>query len=110
MSTYDNPLENVFKSQLHVTRGRGRSSSKGRGGQTANHRDNKNDSESEEKTQKNPPSLRGSSNRSWQQGNQRYDKSKVQCYYCNTFCHYTNKCWKKQAYARKQSPHMTYES
>jgi hypothetical protein len=87
MSTYDNPLENSFKSQLHVTRdrGRGRYSSRGRGGRTTNQRDSKNDSESEEKTQQNPPILRGSSNRSWQEGNQRYDKSKVQCYYCKKF-------------------------
>jgi len=32
MSRYVNPLENVFKSQLCVTRGTGRSNSRGRGG------------------------------------------------------------------------------
>jgi hypothetical protein len=66
MSRYDNPLENAFKSYLHVTRGRGRgrSSSRGRGGRFVGQRDNKSDSDSKEKAQQNPPSLRGSSNRS----------------------------------------------
>ena len=81
MSRYDNPLQDAFKSHLHVTRGRGRFSSRGRGGRFAGQRDNKNDSKYEEKIQHNPPSLRGSRNRSLQQGNQRYDKSKVECYY-----------------------------
>lgn len=64
----DNPLENAFKSKLHVIRGRGRgrSSSRGRWGRTTDHRDSKNDSKSQEKTHQNPPSLRGSSSRSWQ--------------------------------------------
>ena len=67
MSRYDNPLENTFKSQFHVTRGRGigRSSIRGRGCETANHRDLKSDSEYEEKTQQNPPIFRGSNIRSW---------------------------------------------
>jgi len=66
MSRYDNRLENAFRSQLHVTRGirRGRSSGRGRGGRFIGQRDNKNNSESEEKSQQNPPSLRGSSNKS----------------------------------------------
>ena len=61
MSRYDNPLDNSLKSQLHVTRGSGkrRSSSRGRWGHFFGLRDNKNDSESEEKTQQNPPSLSG---------------------------------------------------
>jgi len=44
MSRYDNPLENSFKYQLHVIRGRGigRSSSKGRGGRFVGQRDDKN--------------------------------------------------------------------
>jgi len=52
MSRYDNPLENAFKSQLHVTRGSGKlmSSSRGRGGRFVGQRDNKNYLESEEKT------------------------------------------------------------
>jgi hypothetical protein len=54
-----------------------------------------------EKTQQNPPSLRGSSSRSWKQGNQRYDKYKVQFYYYNKFGHYANKYWKKKAYVGK---------
>ena len=42
MNKYDaTPLENAFKSQLHVTRGRGR----GRGGRSADHSDNGNNSE-----------------------------------------------------------------
>ena len=54
MNMYDDtPLENAFKYQLHVTRcrGRGRASSRGRGGRSVDHSDNKNDSEYEEKLQ-----------------------------------------------------------
>jgi hypothetical protein len=54
MSRYDNPLENTFKSQFHVTRRRGRgkerSSRRGRGGRFAGQRDKKDDSKYEEKT------------------------------------------------------------
>ena len=54
MNRYDDtPLENDFKFQLHVTRGRGkgRDSSRGRGGRSADHSDSRNDLESEEKLQ-----------------------------------------------------------
>ena len=54
MNRYDDtPLENAFKSQLNVTRGRGkgRSSNRGRGGRSDGHSDIKNDSENEEKLQ-----------------------------------------------------------
>jgi hypothetical protein len=107
-------LEHAFKSQLHVTRGRGRgrgrSYNRGRGGRFFGQRDNINESVSEEKFQQNPPNLRGSSSKPWQQENQRYDKSKVQCYYCKKFGHFANKCWKKQADAGKQFAHITNES
>ena len=95
MNRYDNtPLENAFKSQLHVTigRGRGRSSNRGRGGLSADHSDTRNDSESEEKLQQNNPSVRGSSNRAWHPRNKRYDRSKVQCLYCKKFGHFASKC------------------
>ena len=61
----DTPLENAFKSQLNVTRGRGRGifSNIGRGGRSAGHSDSKNDSENEEKLQQSTPSVRGSSSR-----------------------------------------------
>ena len=98
MNRYDDtPLENAFKSQLNVTRGRGRakSSNRGRGGRSAGHSDSKNDSENEEKLQQSTASVRGSSSRAGQSRNQRYDKSKVQCFYCNKFGHFANKCWKK---------------
>ena len=52
MNRYDDtPLENAFKSQLNVTRGRGigRASNRGRGGQSVGHSDSRNDSENEEK-------------------------------------------------------------
>ena len=52
MNKYDDTtLENYFKYQLHVTRGRGRgrSSSIGRGGRHTNHSDNINDSKYKEK-------------------------------------------------------------
>ena len=54
MNRYDNtPLENAFKSQLNVTRGRGIgiSSNRGRGGWSASHSDSKNDSKNEENLQ-----------------------------------------------------------
>ena len=68
MNNYDDtPLENAFKSKLHVTRGRGRAtvSSRGIRGQSVDHSDNKNDSEYEEKLQQNTPNVRGSSSRTW---------------------------------------------
>ena len=52
MNRYDDtPLENAFKSQLNVTRGRGRgrASNRGRGGRSVGHSDSRNDSENEEK-------------------------------------------------------------
>ena len=54
MNRYDDtPLENAFKSQLNVTRdrGRGRASNIGRGGRSAGHSDSRNDYENEEKLQ-----------------------------------------------------------
>ena len=61
----DTPLENAFKSQLNVTRGRGRviSSNRGRGGWSADHNDSKNYAENEEKLQQSTPRIRGSSSR-----------------------------------------------
>jgi hypothetical protein len=103
-------MEHAFKSQLHATRGKGRFYNHGRGGRIFGRRDNKTESKSEEKSQQNPPNLRGSSNKPWQQENQRYDKTKVQCYYCKKFGHFANKCWKKQEDVGKQSAHITNES
>ena len=91
----DNPLENGFKYQLHVTRGRRRAGNRGRGGRSDDHSDNRNDLESEENLQHNTPSIRGSNSRTWQPINQRYDRSKVECFYCKKFGHFANKCWKK---------------
>ena len=54
MNRYDDiPFENSFKSQLHVTRGRGRgrASNRGRGGRSADHSDSRNNSESKKKLQ-----------------------------------------------------------
>ena len=113
MNRYDDtPLENDFKSQLDVTRGRGRgrASNKGGGGRSVGHSDNKNDAENEEKLQQSTPSVRGHNSRPGQSGNQRYDKSKVQCFYCKKFGHFANKCWKKKAEASKLSTHMTEEN
>ena len=64
-------MEHVFKSQMHVTRGRGRGRSYnyGRGGRFSGRRDNITESVSEEKFQQNPPNLRGSSSKPWQQEN-----------------------------------------
>ena len=110
---YDNnPLENSFKYQLHVTRGRGRgrASRKGRGGQSDDHSDNRNDLESKEKLQQNTPSVMGSSHRTFQPINERYDRSKVQCFYCKKFRHFANKCWKKQAHTSKLSKDITEQT
>jgi hypothetical protein len=64
-------LEHAFKSQLHITRGRGRGRSynRGRGGRFSGPRDNRTESVSEEKSQQNPSNLRGSNNKPWQQEN-----------------------------------------
>ena len=79
-------LEHAFKSQLHITkgRGRGRSHTRGRGGRFSSPRNNRDESKFEQKSQHNPPNLRGRSNKPWKQENQRYDKTKVQCYYCKS--------------------------
>ena len=107
----DTPLENAFKSKLHVTRGRGRgiASSRGIGGRSVDHSVNRNDLVSEEKLQQNTPSVRGSSKRTWHLRNQSYDRSKVQCFYCKKFGHFANKCWNKQADSSKLSTHMIEE-
>ena len=66
MNKYDDtPLENDFKSQLNVTRGRGRGrfSNIGRGGRSVGHSDSGNDAENEEKLEQSTPSIRGSSSR-----------------------------------------------
>jgi hypothetical protein len=68
MSRYEEgSLEHAFKSQLHITRGRGRGRSynRGRGSRFFGRRDNINELESEEKSQQNPPNLRGSNNKPW---------------------------------------------
>jgi hypothetical protein len=58
-------LEHAFKSQLHVTRGRGRgrSHTRGGGGRFSIPRDNGAESMSEQKFQQNPPNLRGRNNK-----------------------------------------------
>ena len=61
----------------------------------------------EEKLQQNTPIVRGSSSRARHSGNQRYDKSKVQCFYCKKFGNFSNKCWKKQEDASKLSTHIS---
>ena len=64
-------MEHAFKSQLHVTRGRsrGRFRIHGRGGWFSGPRDNRAELEFEEKSQQNPPNLRGSNSKPWQQEN-----------------------------------------
>ena len=53
--------------------------------------------------------VKGSSRRTWKPRNQRCDRYKVQCFYCNKFGHFANKCWKKQADNSKLSTHMVEE-
>ena len=115
MNKYEeSSLENAFKTQVSVSRGRGRKGKTGRGrGSRPNfHGEHKFDAEAEweKKTQHNPHSFRGSSSRNVQQNAQKYDKSKVQCYYCKKFGHYANRCRKRQADAAiKQSANLIEE-
>lgn len=98
MSIYDDStLENSFKTQLqfHRGRGRGRSNNRGWGRIVTNQIRQQDNYDHEEKSQQCPPNLRGSYNRTWHRGNQRYDMSKVQCYYCKRYGHFSTKCLKR---------------
>jgi hypothetical protein len=94
MNKYDDSLENAFRFQVLVSRGKGGSNS--RGGGKRNIRNNKNDSsEQERRPDQNHHSLRGSSNIN-SYPNQRYEKSKVKCFYCNKLGHFVHQCRKKK--------------
>jgi hypothetical protein len=44
------------------------------------------------------------------QASKRYDKSKIQCYYCKKYGHFTNECQKKQADMRKKNANFSESS
>lgn len=84
----DSTLETAFKSQVSISRergrGRSRSRGRGRGRRYGGQRDGREENEHET----------GSNFRNFS-NNQRFDKSKVRCYYCNKFGHYARDCQKK---------------
>ena len=82
MSKYDeSSLENAFKMQAFVSRGRGRRGRRGRGrGNRPNFQNEQKieaEAKSEKKNQHNPHSFKGSSSRNWQQNAQMFDKLKI---------------------------------
>lgn len=87
-------FENAFRVQGSSSRGRGRSNSKGRGrgrggqvnidqGERTNHSNHSFNNRGQGRNQ--------SQEKSW-----RFDKSNIQCYYCNKYDHFAYECRKKQ--------------
>ena len=74
------------------------------------HGEQKEEVEYERGPQRNPHSIRGSTSRNLQQNIERYDKSKVQCYYCKKIGQFASKCRKKQVDNKKQSVNLTEEN
>ena len=83
----DSTLETTFKSQVYISRGQGRGRSRGRG-RDKNY-GGKRDGREEHEHQV------GSNNNISFHNNQRFDKSKVKCYYCNKFGHHAHD-WRKK--------------
>jgi len=99
----DSTLETTFKSQVSISRDRGRVISrmrgKGRSGRYGGQRDDREDHEH----------ANGSNYKSFN-NNQRVDKSKVRCYYCNKFGHFSRDCRKKIADQGNQRANVTTKS
>jgi hypothetical protein len=93
-------LEHAFKTQMTFGRDRGRGNPgfRGRGS-------GRNNFQREERKNQDPGGRRNQSFSSREsnhnEASQRYDKSKIQCYYCKKYGHFTNECQKKQADMRK---------
>ena len=98
----DSTLETAFQSQVYISRGRGRGRlrGRGRGNKYGGHRDGRDDHEHQ----------RGSSSSRSFHNNQRSDKSKVKCYYCNRFGHYAHDCRKKIAVQGNQRANVSTEN
>jgi hypothetical protein len=104
-------LEHAFKIQMTFGRGRGR----GRGNLGFRGRGRgRNNFQREERKSQDPGGRRNQSFSSREsnhnQTSQRYDKSKIQCYYCKKYGHFANECQKRQAYMRKQNAHFSESS
>jgi hypothetical protein len=93
-------LEYEFKTQISFGRGRGRGNPgfRGRGRNNFQREERKN------------PDLGGRRNQNSNQASQRYDKSKIQCYYCKKYGHFGNECQKKQADMRKKNANFSESS
>jgi hypothetical protein len=102
-------LEHAFKTQMTFGRGRGRGNpgfrGRGRG---------RNNFQREERKCQDPGGRRNqnfnSRESNYNQASQRYDKSKIQCYYCKKYGHFANECQKRQADMRKQNAHFSESS
>ena len=88
-------LENAFRSQVSFGRGRGRSNYRGRGrGRSI---DGCGSPNKKERINQSIQSLnRGCGRSSFQHPSSRFDKSQIQCHYCNRFGHIASECRKKQ--------------
>eukprot|EP00253_Pinus_taeda_P010889 PITA_10889 len=99
----DSTLETAFKSQVSISRdkgqGKSRSRDRGQGRRYGGQRDGREEQEHES----------GSNYRSFN-NNQRVDKSKVRCYYCNKFDHYAHDCNKEIPNQGNQRENVTTKS
>lgn len=93
-------LEHAFKTQMSFGRGRGQGRGNKRGRGRSQNRGGRNSLANVQGKDSNPNQNQGqgSSQQSGQHHaqEQRYEKSKVQCYYCKKYGHYANECRKKQ--------------
>jgi transposase InsO family protein len=109
-------LENAFKTQLSFGRTRGRSNyNRGRGRFTP--RGGRENTQFESRRPASSPHAhstptrgRGSSHSHSHHQAERYDKSNIQCHYCNKFGHFASECRKKQYDMNKQKAHFTNEN
>jgi len=99
----DSILETSFKSQVSISRDRGQGISRSRRkGQSARYGGQRDGWEEHE--------YESGSNYGSFNNNQRVDKSKVRCYYCNKFGHYAHDCRKKIADQGNKRANVTTKS
>jgi hypothetical protein len=109
-------LENAFKTQLSFGRTRGRSNyNRGRGRFTPRGGRENTQFESRRPTSSphahsTPTRGRGSNHSHSHHQAERYDKSNIQCHYCNKFGHFASECRRKQYDMNKQKAHFTNEN
>eukprot|EP00253_Pinus_taeda_P027966 PITA_27966 len=99
----DSTLETAFKSQVSISRDRGRGRSRSRGGGRSERYRGQRDGREEHEHES------GSNYKSFN-NNQRVEKSKVRCYYCNKFGHYAHDCSKKIVDQGNQRANVTTKS